>query len=81
MVLLGEEAQVEAHFWRLEMRLILTRDGCTVGAERIIRSENHFGRTRWNSEVTWVMWNLVLVRLEVVLASVQIGARFAPIVP
>ena len=39
MVHLGEEAQVEAHFWRLEMMLILTRDGCTVGAERTIGSE------------------------------------------
>ena len=56
MVLLGEEAQVEAHFWHLEMMLILTQD---------------FGRTRWNSLVMWVMWNLVLVHLETVLASVQ----------
>ena len=39
MVLLGEEAQVEAHFWRLEIVLILTRDGCMVGAERTIGSE------------------------------------------
>ena len=39
MVLLGEEAQVEAHFWRVEMMLILTRDGCTVGAECFIGSE------------------------------------------
>ena len=49
MVLLGEEAQVEAHFWRVEMMLFLTRDGCTVGAERTIGLENHFERTRWNS--------------------------------
>ena len=39
MVLLGEEAQVEAHFWRLEIVLILTRDGCMVDAERTIGSE------------------------------------------
>ena len=39
MVLLGEEPQVEAHFWRVEMMLILTRDGCMVGAERTIGSE------------------------------------------
>ena len=39
MVLLGEEAQVKAHFWHLEMMLILTRDGCMVGAERTIGSE------------------------------------------
>ena len=39
MVPLGEEAQVEAHFWRLEMMLILTQDGCTVGAEHTIGLE------------------------------------------
>ena len=39
MVLLGEESQVEAHFCRVEKMLILTRDGCTVGAERTIASE------------------------------------------
>ena len=39
MVLLGEEAQVETHFWHVEMMLILTRDGCTVGAERTIGKE------------------------------------------
>ena len=39
MVLLGEEAQVEAHFWCLEIVLILTRDGCTVDAERTIGSK------------------------------------------
>jgi hypothetical protein len=31
---------------------------------------NHFGHTRWNSKVTLVMWNLVLVCLEIVLVSV-----------
>jgi hypothetical protein len=28
--------------------------------------------------VTWVVWNLVLVRLEVVLASVQDRCTFCP---
>jgi hypothetical protein len=32
---------------------------------------NHFGLSRWNSYVTWVMLNLVLVRLETVLVLVQ----------
>jgi hypothetical protein len=32
---------------------------------------NGFGCTRWNSKVTWVMSNLVLVHLEIVLVSVQ----------
>ena len=30
------------------------------------RLENRFGRTRWNSSVMCVMWNLVLVRSETV---------------
>ena len=42
MVLLGEEARMEAHFWRLEMMIILTRDGCTVGTERTIGSKKSF---------------------------------------
>jgi hypothetical protein len=32
---------------------------------------NSFGRTRWNSLVTWVVWNLVFIHLETVLVSVQ----------
>jgi hypothetical protein len=35
------------------------------------RLKNHFGRTQWNSKITWVMWNFVLVHLETVLVSVQ----------
>jgi hypothetical protein len=37
------------------------------------RLRNHFGRTRLNSLVTWVMWNLVSVHLDIVLVSVQDG--------
>ena len=35
------------------------------------RFRNRFGRTRWNSLVTWVMWNLTYFSLEIVLVSVQ----------
>jgi hypothetical protein len=35
------------------------------------RLTNYFGRTRWNSLVMWVMWNLVSVHLDTVLVSVQ----------
>jgi hypothetical protein len=35
------------------------------------RLENHFECTRWNSSVTWVLWNLILVHLETVFVSVQ----------
>jgi hypothetical protein len=51
--------------------LILTYDRCTVCVEHTRGSENCFGHTRWYSKVTWVMWNLVLVPLEIVLVSVQ----------
>jgi hypothetical protein len=33
--------------------------------------ENHFGGTQRNSLVTWVMWNLVSVCLEILLVSMQ----------
>jgi hypothetical protein len=32
---------------------------------------NSFGRTRWNSYVTWVVWNLVLAYVDTMLVSVQ----------
>jgi hypothetical protein len=35
------------------------------------RLRNHFGHTRWNTKVTWVIWNLVLVFLETVFVLVQ----------
>jgi hypothetical protein len=35
------------------------------------RLGNSIGGTRWNSLVTWVMWNLVSVHLEIVLVSEQ----------
>ena len=35
------------------------------------RLRNRIGRTRWNSKVTWVIWNLFSVHLERVLVSVQ----------
>jgi hypothetical protein len=76
MVLLGDEAQLEGLFGdsaNLNTRLVhyLRRTYHRFG--------NHFGRTRWNSLVTWVMSNLVLVYLEKVL--VKICARFVPNVP
>ena len=49
MVLLGDEAQVQARFGLFRDSTSLMQDRCTVCAERTIGSENHFGRTRWNS--------------------------------
>ena len=39
MVLLGDEAQVQAHFECSEIVLVLTQDRCTVCAERTIGLE------------------------------------------
>jgi hypothetical protein len=71
MVLLGDEDQVEARFG-------LFRDSATLDARQLHglsqtyhRLRNPCGRTRWNSYVTWVMWNLVSVHLKIVLVSEQ----------
>jgi hypothetical protein len=69
MELLGDEAQVEARFCPFGDSANLDE---VHGLRRTYhRLENRFGRIRWNSEVTWVMWNLVSVYLDTVLVSVQ----------
>ena len=67
--------------WKLasvlsDIVLILTLDRCMVCVELPNRLKNRFGRTRWNSLVTWVMWNLTSFDLETVLVSVQDGCMF-----
>jgi hypothetical protein len=71
MVLLGDEAQLEARFG--PFRDIANFDARSVhGFHRTYhRLKNHFGRTRWNSLVAGVMWNLISVRLEIVLILTQ----------
>jgi hypothetical protein len=69
MELLGDEAQVEARFGPF-------RDSANLdevhGLRRTYhRLENRFGHIRWNSKVTWVMWNLVSVYLDIMLVSMQ----------
>ena len=71
MVPLGDEAQVEARFGpygdsaNLDARLV-------HGLRRTYhRLRNHFGHIRWNSLVTWVMWNPASFRLETVLVLLQ----------
>ena len=39
--------------------------------QRQHRLRNHFGSTRWYSDVTWVKWILVSIHLEIVLVSTQ----------
>jgi hypothetical protein len=69
--LLGDKAQVEA-------RYRLFGDSATLGARLVHglcrtyrRLGNSIGGTRWNSLVTWVMWNLVSICFETLLAFVQ----------
>ena len=59
MVHLGDEAQLQARFSLLGNSANL--DARSVhGLRRTYQGlRNRFGRTRWNSEVTWIMWNLV----------------------
>jgi hypothetical protein len=71
VLLLGCESQLETRFGpfgdsaNLDARLV-------HGLRRKYhRLENRFGCTRWNSSVTWVMWNLVFVHLETLLVLVQ----------
>jgi hypothetical protein len=71
LLVLGDVAQVEA-------QCSLLGDSADLDTRQVhgLRRTYHmlrncFGRTRWNSMVTWVMWNLVLVCLEIVLVLVQ----------
>ena len=69
MELLGNEAQVESCFGPFG-------DSVSISARQVhglfqTRLGNHFDRTRWNSLVMRLKWNLVSVCLEIVLVSVQ----------
>jgi hypothetical protein len=69
MGLLGDKEQVEAWFGpfgdsaTLDARLV-------HGLRRMYRRlENSIGGTRWNSKVTWVMWNLISIYFGIVLGD------------
>jgi hypothetical protein len=71
MVLLGDEAQVDARFG-------LFGDSANLDARLVHRLRrayhrlrNHFGLARWYSEVTRLKWMLVLVCLDIVLTLTQ----------
>ena len=71
MVLLGDEAQLEAHFGpsgdgpNLDARSV---HGLRRTYHRLIY---HLGRTRWCSKVTMLNWKLVLVCSQLVLIFTQ----------
>jgi hypothetical protein len=59
---------------RMEIVLILVQDRYTVCDERTTSSEIILDTPK-NSLQTWIMWNLVLVRLEILLVSVSVQER------
>jgi hypothetical protein len=72
MDLLGDVGHVKPHFG-------LFGDYVSVGARYVQglcrmyhRLRNHFGHTRWNSYMTWVMFNLVLFYVGDIVC---VGAR------
>ena len=71
MVLLIDEAQVEAHFRLFGDSANL--DARQVHSMRLTyhRLRNHFGRTRWFFKVTRLKWKLDSVYLEIVLILTQ----------
>jgi hypothetical protein len=73
MVLLGDVAQLEACFGPFGDSANLDARSVHGLRRTYHRHRNHFRHTRSNSYVTWVIWNLVLVRLKMVLVLVQDG--------
>jgi hypothetical protein len=71
MLLLGDEAQVEACFGPFgDSANLYAR--YVHGLRRMYHKlGNHFGCTRWNSSMMGVMWNLVSAYSKMVLVSVQ----------
>jgi hypothetical protein len=71
MVLLGDEAQVEARFSTFADSANLDAILMPGLRQTYLWLEKSIERTRWNSYVMWVMWKLVLVCLEIVLTLTQ----------
>jgi hypothetical protein len=76
MVLLGDEALVESQFSPFGDSANLDARWMHSLHRTYRRPRNHFGRTRWNSLVTWAMLNLLSVYLETALVSVQDSCMF-----
>jgi hypothetical protein len=84
VVLLGDEAQVDAHFGLFEDSANLDARELHGLRRMYHRLRNHFWThptvllgyeaevdARWMSKVTLVMWNVISVHLGIVLVSVQ----------
>ena len=68
---LVDEAQVESRFGPIKHSANL--DARLVHGSRLTyhRLGNRFGRTRCNSYLTWVMWNLTSLSLETLFLWLQ----------
>jgi hypothetical protein len=71
MVLLDDEAQVEARFYPFGDSANLDARCVHYVRRTYHKLRNHFGRTRSNFYVTWVMWIIVLVRFDIELVLGQ----------
>jgi hypothetical protein len=71
MVLLGDEAQVDARFGLFGDNANLDARQAHGLRRMYHRLKNHFRRTRCIFLVTLVIWNLVSIHLETILVSVQ----------
>jgi hypothetical protein len=69
MAVLGYKARWKLISVRWKTTVILTQDRCTVWAKQTMVLET-ISDAAGNSKVTWVIWNVVLVLLEIVLVSV-----------
>jgi hypothetical protein len=69
MVVLGDEAQVDARFGLLGDSANLDASYGHCLRRTYHRLRNHFEHTRWISSVTLIMWNLVSIHLETVLVQ------------
>ena len=71
MELLGDVGHVESCFSPFGDSVSVSAKWVHDLRRMFHRVRNRFGHTRRNCLVTWVMWNLVLVHLEIVLVSMQ----------
>jgi hypothetical protein len=71
MVLLGDEAQVDARFGLFGDSANFEERWVHCLCRTYHRLRNHSGCTRWIFSVALVIWNLVSILLETVLVSVH----------
>jgi hypothetical protein len=71
MVLLGDDAHVDTRFGLFGHRANLDTRWVHGLCRTYHRLKNHFGRTRWMSSVTLVMWILVSIHFETAVLLVQ----------